>query len=461
MEGFQINQQKIFLNLIASAAAIGGFLFGYDTGIISGTLVFIQQTFSISTLVQEIIVSSVVFGALIGAIFSGKLADHFGRKRLLTYIAYLFIVGTLLSTWATSVAVLIIGRFIIGIAIGITSYVCPLYISEMAPAEKRGGLVLLNGIMITGGEAISFLMDYLLTPTHSWRLMFATGLIPAILFLIGMAILPDSPRWMILKGQTIKARKILTRIRRPDVVDAELNEIEKSISETTYQWSALFSKWLRPALIIGIFLGVCTQFMGINTVMYYGPSIFKSAGFVSYNAQILATFGMGMVNTIMTIISVLIVDKIGRRKMLLSGLAIAGISLTAISFIFSLNSHAVYLTWLTFMFMVTYISGYCLSVGSLFWLIIAEIYPLHIRGMAMSFVTAVQWGANFFVAVTFLSLLNFAGPAFTFLLYSTVCLIGLIFCYHMVPETRGVSLEQIEKNLRTGIPSRELGKITA
>ncbi len=460
MEGVQIHQQKKFLTLIASIAALGGFLFGYDTGIISGALAFIQQTYHVSTLTQEIIVSSVVFGALIGAIFSGRLADHFGRKRMLSNMAIMFIVGTLLSTCATSVAILVIGRFIIGIAIGITSYVCPLYISEMAPAEKRGGLVLLNGIMITGGEAVSFLMDYILTPTHSWRLMFATGLLPAVLFLIGMAMLPCSPRWMILKGQTQKAREILSRIRKPDQVCLELNEIEKSISETSYEWSTLFSKWIRPALIIGIVLGVCAQFMGINTVMYYGPSIFKSAGFVSYKAQILATFGMGMVNTIMTIISVFIVDKMGRRKMLFCGLTMAGISLTIISFIFTLNSHSILLTWLTFLFMITYIAGYCMSVGSLFWLIIAEIYPLHIRGMAMSFVTAVQWGANFLVAVTFLSLLNFAGPAFTFLLYSTVCVIGLIFCYHMVPETRGVSLEQIEKNLRLGISSKELGKIT-
>lgn len=445
----KLNNKHFFLVLTATVAALGGFLFGYDTGIISGALVFIRQSFPMGTLTQEIIVSAVVFGALLGAIFSGKLADAFGSRNMLIYMAITFMVGTLLSTFASNVASLVFGRLIIGIAIGITSYIAPLFISEMAPAQSRGALVLLNGIMITSGQALAFLVDYALIPTQSWRIMFATGLIPAILLFFGMLLLPSSPRWMILKGQVQKAKDILLQIRAQQQVEQELNEILSTAQLTQANWRELFSKVMRPVLIIGLGLGIFQQFVGINTVMYYGPTIFAAAGFPSHGAQILATFGMGMVNTLMSIVAVCIVDKIGRRLMLLGGLALAGISLGIIGILFSEASTSL-TGWLLFLFMVTYIAGYSLSVGSLFWLVISEIYPLNIRSFAMSFVTAVQWGANFLVALTFLSLLNLTGPVYTFWLYGLMCLSSFVFCYFLVPETRGISLERIEDNLRQG-----------
>lgn len=452
----QSRNENFFLILTASVAALGGFLFGYDTGIISGALVFIQQSFPVSTFIQELIVSSVVFGALLGAISSGKLADYFGSRVMLIYMAIAFIIGTLLSSFAMNVTTLIFGRLIIGIAIGITSYIAPLFISEMAPAKSRGALVLLNGIMITSGEAIAFLVDYALVPTQSWRIMFATGLIPAILLFTGMLLLPASPRWMAVKGNIGKARNILLQIRSSDQVEKELTEILSTAQLTQANWRELFSSILRPVLIIGLGLGIFQQFVGINTVMYYGPTIFAAAGFTSHSAQLLATFGMGMVNTIMSIVAVMIVDKVGRRSMLLSGLALAGSSLAIVGILFS--QHTTVVTgWLLFTFMITYIAGYSLSVGSLFWLVISEIYPLNIRGFAMSFVTAVQWGANFLVALTFLSLLHFSGPVYTFWLYGSMCVLSFIFCYFLVPETRGISLERIEINLRQGKRGRELG----
>jgi len=452
------NPRQFFLILTAIVAALGGFLFGYDTGIISGALIFIQQTYHASVFAQEIIVSSVVLGALLGAILSGKLAELYGSRQMLIWMAVTFALGTLLSTFALNITMLIFSRFIIGIAIGITSYISPLFISEMSPAKNRGALVLLNGIMITSGETIAFLIDYALVPTQSWRYMFATGLIPALLLFVGMLLLPASPRWAVLKGRFTEARAILCKVRDKSEVDAELNDIIHSTQWIRSGWSTLFSKKLWPVLCIGLGLGVLQQFVGINTVMYYGPTIFGTAGFKNHSSQMLATFGMGLMNTLMSIVAVLIVDKIGRRRLLLAGLTLAGMSLGLVGLIFYSHIHTPFFIWLNCIFMLSYIAGYSLSIGSLFWLIISEIYPLHVRSLAMSFVTAVQWAANFLVALTFLSILNSIGPVFTFWLYSCMCLISFFFCYYLVPETRGISLEHIENNLRLGKNLRELGQ---
>ncbi|QLH43497.1 MAG: sugar porter family MFS transporter [Coxiellaceae bacterium] len=457
-----LNQQvsvnhRHFGYLIAAIGALGGLLFGYDTGVISGALIFINQTYQPSTFLQEIIVSSVVLGALMGAILSGRLADHFGRRSMLISAAVAFIIGTVITALTPNINWLIVGRLIIGFAIGVSSYTTPLFISEMAPADRRGSMVLLNAITITGGEAIAFLVDYALTPTQAWRAMFATGIIPAILLLIGMLFLPESPRWMMLKGMPTQARKILSKIRHPNVVDKELNDIAQSFSLSKGSWRQLFSKTVRPVVIIGLGLGIFQQFFGINTVMYYGPTIFAAVGFHGASAQILATFGMGVVNTIMSVVAVLIIDVVGRRKLLLIGSTVAAISLGMVGMILNHSQHNPVFQWLALIGMVIYISGYCISVGSLFWLMISEIYPLSIRGLGMSVATAVQWGANFVVSLTFLTILNKIGSANTFWLYATMCVLCFAFIYYLVPETKGVSLEEIEKNLAENKPSRELG----
>lgn len=452
----RIYQPRSFVLLVAAIGAMGGLLFGFDTGVISGALIFINKTFSPSTLFQEMIVSSVVLGALAGAIFSGRLADVFGRRRMLLTAAVAFIVGTTLSTLAPNIEVIIVGRLIIGFAIGISSYTTPLFISEMAPTKHRGAMVLLNAITITGGEAIAFLLDYFLAPSQAWRIMFAAGIIPAICLFVGMLFLPETPRWMVLKGYYEKARETLKRIRDKEEVEPELARIQHSFSLNQGSWRALFSKNVRPVLIIALGLGIFQQFFGINTVMYYGPLIFKDVGFQGTQAQILVTFGMGVVNTIMSIFAVLVIDKLGRRKLLLAGSALAAVSLGVVGFTFN-HGHSGFTEWTAVIAMVVYIAGYCISVGSLFWLMISEIFPLSIRGLGMSFATAVQWGANFVVSMTFLTILNHFGASDTFWLYGLMCALCFAFVYYLVPETRGVSLEQIEQNLYEKKPSRELG----
>lgn len=440
---------------LALIAATGGLLFGYDTGIISGALMYIEQTFVMTTWVKEFVVSMVVIGALVGAITSGKLVDYYGSHRMLRYTALAFMIGTLLSCLATTINTLIIGRFMIGIAIGVTSYLSPLFIAEMAPAANRGSLVLLNGIMITGGESLAFLVDYWLAPTGSWRLMFATGLLPALILYLGTLNLVPSPRWLMLHGNDHQAEQSLMLVRGSENVAEELAEIKRNVQQAQLSWRAAFAGPARPALIMGIILGIFQQLVGINTIMYYGPTIFASVGFTSSREQIFSTFIMGVINTIATLLTLVLVDHIGRRRMLLGGLFLSGAALFMLGATITSNVSSPLFSLLLLVF---YIAGYAMSVGSLFWLIIAEIFPLNIRGRGMSAATAAQWGANILVTMTFLTLLNLLGNHFIFWLYGSMCLLAWFFCYRFVPETQGVPLERIEHNLRIGRSMRDLGE---
>ncbi|MEM9243723.1 MAG: sugar porter family MFS transporter [Pseudomonadota bacterium] len=448
---------KQFLYFIATIAAIGGLLFGFDTGVISGALIFIKDQFQPGTWWLEFVVSSTVLGAGLGALVSGHIADRFGRRRIIIIAALAFIIGTALAAVANSIGMIIVGRFVLGVAIGIASYASPLFISEVSPAHKRGAMVLLNGIGITGGQVFSFLIDYLLADWHAWRLMIAIGLIPAFVLLIGMFFAPNSPRWLMLAGYSDQAKKVLKKICASEHVEEGIQQIEESIrTEKKHRFSEIFHKRFRPVLIIGLGLGIFQQLMGINTVMYYGPSIFGQIGFAGDKAQILGTFGLGVVNMLVTIFTLMTVDKWGRRKLLLSGTFIAFISLMSIAW---LNKTPPNTTTeiLSVFFLISYITGYSMSIGSLFWLIIAEIFPLSIRGQAMGFVAGIQWGANFVVSSTFLSLLHAVGGSQTFLIYALMTFCACFFCYKMVPETKDVSLETIEHNLSTGTKARYLG----
>jgi sugar porter (SP) family MFS transporter len=448
---------RYFIYRIAAIGALGGFLFGYDTGVISGALLFINETFQLDLITQEFIVSSVVLGALLSAALSGVLADRYGRRSMLLIAALLFILGTLAASLANNVSTLLIGRFTIGLAIGISSYTTPLFISEMAPAKHRGALVLLNAITITGGEAIAFLVDYSFAAEHAWRLMFAFGLLPAIGLLLGMLCLSETPHWLVLKGQVARATELLQRIRYKQEITTELKDIQHSFSLQQSNWRLLFSRTTRPVLIIGIVLGIFQQFLGINTIMYYGPTIFQATGLQTTQAQLLATFGMGIVNTVMSAVCVLLIDRVGRRKLLLVGSAMAALSLAVVGLAFKYTAGSNLAQWAAVLGLICYIAGYCISVGSLFWLLIAEIFPLSIRGLGMSLATAVQWGANFIVSMTFLSIIHQIGPSHTFWLYGGMAVLCFIYCYLWVPETKGVPLENIERNLAARRPSRELG----
>ncbi|MCL1127313.1 sugar porter family MFS transporter [Shewanella surugensis] len=461
MESSLQKNNRGFVILVASVAGLGGLLFGFDTGIIANVQGQLVAEFHFTTFEWSTIVSITVLGAFLGALLSGKATDMFGRKIMLLIISIGFVIGAVILSLAQGYYSLLLGRLLLGICIGIASFTVPLFISEISPKKIRGGLVLLNGIAITAGESISFLVGYFMydISPHSWRLIFLTGVIPAILLFVGMLFMPKSPRWLAEKNRMKEVLFVLQKIRGHKEADVELKEIkkmvelEKNITKSTFE--QLFSKKLRGVLIVGLFLGIAQQFAGINTIMYYGPYIFKVSGFTSETTAIFATFILGVVNTIGTIIVVFIVDKVGRRSLLISGTFVAFIALMFIGLCFQYNAIPS-----SFMMaaMIIYIFAYAISLGSMFWLIISEIYPTHIRGLAMSFVTAIQWLSNFVVAMAFLPLLNYFGGGITFWFFAVFCLVSCIYSYFYVPETKGVSLEQIEENLNDGVPVRYIGQ---
>ena len=450
-----------YLLITVCISATCGLLFGFDTSIIAGASPFIQTEFNASNFQLEMVVSSCVLGALFGALLSGKLSDNLGRKKVLIITGLIFILGTVIAALAYSIEHLITGRFILGFAVGMGSFATPMFIAEIAPAQSRGKLVLWNGAFLTGGQVLAFLVNYSLTESGNWRLMIFSGIIPAFVLTIGMFFMPESPKWLLIKGKESLALKILERIRgSKTLATQELALIKTTLNINKAKFSELFSKTLRPVLFIGLLLGIFQQFMGINTVMYYGPHIMKQIGFSDATTQMFGTLGLGITNFVFTVITLMFIDKLGRRKFLLIGSMIAALSLFTMVFLLS-NTISGATAYLALFCLITYIIGYCISVGSLFWLMISEIFPLHARGTCMSFVVAVQWGANFLVAASFLTILHALGIAATFSMYGTIALIVFIYVYLKVPETKGVSLELIEQNIQKGLPTRLLGQKSA
>lgn len=443
--------------LVCAIAALAGLLFGFDTGIISGALLFIEKGFPITTLMKELIVSSVLLGAMIGSLSCCRLTDHYGRRKIILIISTMFIFGTLIASLAQNVETILLGRLCIGFAIGIGSYSAPLYIAEVAPQNLRGGLVSLNQLAITIGIMSSYIINYVFTNTEgSWRIMFAIGLIPAILLGLGMIFLPESPRWLAKQKRHHEAKKTLQYLRKKTNVDCELNEIEKSLTVREAKLTEIFAPWIRPVLFLGIMLGFLQQVTGINTIIYYAPTIFQLAGFYDTSSSILATVGIGIVNVIATIFAVYYLDKLGRRALLLTGLVGMCVSLIALSLVFQSSSASI--RWIAVVSTFVYVICFAFSLGTMLWLLVSEIFPLEVRGTAMSVAIFSCWLWNFAVSATFLTLLNAIGPTNTFLLYAAMCVLCFIFCYYKVPETKDISLEKIEENIRRGLPLREIGQ---
>ena len=453
----QQGKSSRFVYIAAAISALGGMLFGYDTGVISGAILFIQQDFALSPTLIEVVVSSVVLGAMIGAFAGGALADRFGRRIVLIVTAALFALGAVGTALAPTVFWLVFGRVIVGMAIGVASFTTPLYISEISPLTLRGRFVSFNQIALTSGIVIAYLADYALADMRAWRWMFGLAAIPSALLGIGMAFMPESPRWLVSHGQEDKGRSVLQHIRGTTSVDSEVRDIRQSSAEQGSSWSELLSPSLRPAMIVGIGLALFQQVTGINTVIYYAPTIFQSAGFASASVAILATTGVGIVNVLMTVVALLLLDRLGRRPLLLLGMAGMVVSLAMLGTAF-LFPHLPALRWVAAGSLMLYVGSFAIGLGPVFWLLISEIYPVKIRGLAMSIATVANWGANLLVALTFLTLIQFMGRPGTFWLYSLVGIGAWIFAYILVPETKGRSLEDIEAHWRAGKHPREMGK---
>jgi sugar porter (SP) family MFS transporter len=447
---------KLFVYLATAVAALGGMLFGYDIGVISGAILFVKKDFSLSPGLEEIVVSSVLLGSLIGAVAGGALADRWGRRRLLIITAIVFGLGAIGAALSPDTAWLIVARVVAGTAIGIASFVAPLYISEIAPVAIRGKLVSINQVALTSGIVISYCIDYAFAGSQAWRWMFAMAVIPAAAFGIGLLFIPNSPRWLAGCGNLDQARAVLKRIRAPEQVEGELNQIQHSVGQQKGNWSELLSPFLRPAMIVGVGLAIAQQITGINTVIYYAPTIFKFAGLSSASVAILASVGVGVVNVVFTLVAMQLIDRVGRRPLLLASLAGMALGLTVLGLAFSLPQLSGSLGWIAVASLMVYVGSFAVGLGPVFWLILSEIYPLRIRGRAMSVGTVANWSANLIVALSFLTLTQVLGKAFTFWLYGVVTIGAWLFAFFLVPETKGKTLEEIEAHWRAGKQPRAL-----
>ena len=453
------SEVKPYVYLITAIAALGGFLFGFDTSVIADIHEQATQQLDLSSWQWSKIVSSSVLGCVLGIPLSGFFADNISRRLLLQLVAFGFIVGTALCAQAHGFRALLCGRFLIGLCIGVASYITPLFIAEVAPAAQRGRLVLLNGLALTFGQAVAYLIGYLLHDLwpFSWRIILWLGAAPALFLMLGMQYVPHSPRWLFKRFGEERARESLKKLRTtPNEIEAELTEMRQCIQIRQTKRLHLFKAPVLYVLIAGILLGLFQQFSGINAILYYGPLIFTEAGFTPFKNALFATFCLGVVNFVFTAITLLSVDTLGRRKLLLCGTALAGLALLTTGWLF--NAHIPGQKYWLLLSFAMYVMGYCISLGSLFWIIIAEIYPLAIRAQAMSIATVAQWSGNFLVAISFLELYQHLGPSSTMTLFGVVCLLAFAFCYKFIPETTGMSLEQIEDHLFAGNALKELGQ---
>ncbi len=367
---------QTYVYIAATFAAIGGLLFGYDTGVISGALIFIKRSFGLSTFEQELAVSSVLIGAAVLAITGGRLSDLFGRRKMLLITSVVFIAGALVCAFAGSIQILVLGRVMVGMGIGLASSVVPLYISEISPAKARGLQVSLFQLAITVGILVAYLADYAFTPSSGWRWMLGLAVVPGLLLGAGMLFLPETPRFLARHGHFDMAHAVLVRIRGTQDVDKELQEIKATSQESALHGhiSDLLLPSLRPALIIGIGLAVFQQVTGINTIIYYAPYIIRTAGISSIQGSILATAGIGTVNVVMTLISMWLIDRVGRRPLLLTGIAGMIVSLGALGYIFHLSAKGGGFAELAVIILMVYVASFAISLGPIFWLLIAEIY---------------------------------------------------------------------------------------
>jgi SP family galactose:H+ symporter-like MFS transporter len=428
--------------LTAAVAALGGLLFGYDTSVISGAMLFLQSDFHLTDTQLEFAVGIALAGALVGSAIAGILADRWGRRSTLILAGIGFGVFAVLSGLAVGLVSFVVARFFVGACIGLASLVTPLYLAEMAPARIRGALVSLNQLAITVGIGVAYFVDYSLAASQNWRWMFITALFPSLVLLIGMIFLPESPRWLARSGFRQRALENFHRLGRGDEAEAELRDVELVLQEEKGGFGMLFQPGFRVAVLVGIGLAVFQQITGINTIIYYSPAILRMSGYPSAKAAILAAAIIGVVNVLVTIVSILLVDRLGRRFLLLLGTAGMAVALTLVGIAFHNHSAG----FVVFYEVIAYIVFFGIGLGPVVWLLISEIYPTKIRGKAMSLATLTVWGANWLVAGTFLSLIHAAGPAGTFWIFAVICVLAFFFCLAFVPETKGRSLEDIERH---------------
>jgi len=450
----QENFNKRFIGLVTVVAALGGLLFGYDTAVIAGAIGFLQSHFQLDPAMKGWAAASALLGCVIGVSFAGSFSDRMGRKKTLVLSGALFFASAIGTAIPNEFYLFVLFRMLGGIGVGVASMASPMYIAEITPASVRGRMVSVNQFAIVTGMLIIYFVNYFIARggdevwniSTGWRWMFASGAIPSAIFLILLLLVPESPRWLIEKGSKEKARGILARVGGTAYADTEMRSIEATLNQEVESLGQLFRTGWRKVMILGIGLAVLQQVTGINVFLYYAPEIFKKLG-SGADSALLQTIVVGAVNLAFTIVAIWTVDRLGRKPLMIIGSIGMGISLVAMGLA---AQFAVVSLWVL-LCILAYIACFALSVGPVTWVILSEIYPTRIRGRALSLATFCLWSANFIVSQTFPmmdedpGLIAHFNHGFPFYVYAVFCLVLVITVWKAVPETKGHSLEEIEK----------------
>ena len=424
---------------ISFISALGGYLFGFDFAVISGALPFLQKEFELNAYWEGFATGSLALGAILGCLIAGWISDKFGRKPGLLLAAFIFAISSMAMAFSPSRDLFILARFCAGISVGMASMLSPMYIAEISPAHLRGRMVAINQLTIVIGILFTNLINYTIRNSgdDAWRWMFGFGLVPSALFFIGALFLPESPRWLVKAGKTEKANDVLNKIGDQGFAEQSLRDIEKSMKGVVKaSFSDVFKKGVLPAVLLGVGLAVFQQFCGINTVFNYAPKIFESIG-ASQDDQLLQTVFIGVTNLVFTIAAMMLVDKLGRKPLMLIG---AG-SLAMLYIIIAqmLGAQSVHVSW----FLLTAIGLYGLSLAPVTWVLISEIFPNKVRGEATSIAVVSLWAAYFILVFTFPIMFEKIQDR-SFYVYSAICFLGFAFVWFKVKETKGKTLEELE-----------------
>ncbi|RJS92399.1 sugar porter family MFS transporter [Salinisphaera sp. Q1T1-3] len=445
---------------IGFVAALAGLLFGMDIGVISGALPLIKDAFAISDFMQEMIVSAMMLGAAIGAAGSGTISRRYGRRRTLLISGLVFALGAIACALSWSPGALVGARILLGIAVGMSSYIAPIYLSEIAPEYIRGRLISFYQLMIMGGILAAYLVNAVFVDLGGWRLMLGVIALPALAMVIGMAALPRSPRWLMDSGHEHEARQVLAQLRGDDArrIDAEIDLIRKSANLSEAGWS-LFkrNRNFRRSTGLGMLLQFMQQFTGANVILYYAPHILELAGYASAREQLWGTVLIGLLMTLATFIAIGFVDRLGRKPLLYTGFSVMGICMVLLGTLYEYGLDSASAQYVAIGLLCLFVISYAMSAAPMVWILCSEIQPLKGRDFGVTCSTVTNWVSNMVIGATFLTLLNVAGNAGTFGLYAALNFLFIVFTLLLIPETKGISLERIEENLMAGKPLRRIG----
>jgi SP family arabinose:H+ symporter-like MFS transporter len=444
---------RAYVYAIAAAAAVSGLLFGFDTAVINGALVLLKEQFHLSDVQTEAAASALLVGCLIGSGGAGSLTDRFGRKRVLLAAATLFCLSSLATALPRNLWEFAVARVAAGLAIGAASVLAPMYIAEVAPPSTRGRLVTLNQMAIVTGILLAYFVNWMLADlgASAWRWMFAAAAVPSVVFFAALLPIPESPRWLMARGRVDEASRILARITGPKEAQRQMVEIRAGLAEESGSWSELLQPRLRKPLGLAIGLAILCQVTGINTVIYYGSILFREhAGSASASDAIGANVIIGAVNFAATLVAVGIIDRAGRRRLLLAGSAGMGAAMFLLGLAFRVSPPP---TRLVLALVLVYIASFAVSLGAVVWVYIAELFPTRVRGRAMSVGTFFIWAACLLVTMTFLSLVRALSPSGAFWVYGGLCAVTFVFVWAYAPETKGRSLEEIQKAFTAPAPT--------